>query len=365
MRKVETLYIIHEYGDRGHYLAAIEALNVPNVKYLEFSTLKLIFRGLKKKNGKFVLKAILDFIKLTFFFIFPQNLSDKLIIVGMAPLDWRVVFLNRILKRSKNIYHTSWHSWSDNNFPYKTNSNYIKKQWNLFLHKTVFKIAAVTDKVSEQLHEHMGIDEEKITVVYHSYNWDIFNNESLEINCDNKINVLYLGRLVEEKGISDIIQLANDIKDVSFNIIGDGYLRELVVTAARKNENLIYHGHLSNRHEVSKLCKRSDIIILPSKKTDSWEELFGMAMIEAMASGCVPITTDHIGPRIIIGDDEVFKKNIFAENNFLNGFNNKIKAYEAQRDLLFLDKKRAIQLSKKFTVEAIAERWKAIFEKMV
>ncbi|CAI0964420.1 Glycogen synthase [Serratia fonticola] len=365
MRKIDTLYIIHEYGDRGHYLAAIEAINAPEVKYLEFSTLRIMFRGLKKKNIKVMLKAILDFIKLTFIFIFPQFLSNKIVIIGVAPLDWRIYFLNRILKKSKNIYHTSWHSWSGDNFPYRTSSDFIKKQWEIFLHKTILQIAAVTDKTSEQLQEYMGIAKEKIIVVYHSYKWEVFKNENPNANYTDKISVLYLGRLVEEKGVREIIKITKGAKDINFDIIGDGYLRDMVITAAKENDNLSFHGHLNDRLKIAAICKRNDIIILPSKKTKSWEELFGMAMIEAMASGCVPMTTDHIGPKIIIGNDEIFKNNIFTENDCWSEFHKKVNMYSVQRELLFIDKKRAINLAKNFTIESIAERWKTLFEKIV
>ena len=45
-----------------------------------------------------------------------------------------------------------------------------------------------------------------------------------------------------------------------------------------------------------------DILLSLSQRTSTWQELFGLVIAEALATGCGVIASDHIGPRAILKD---------------------------------------------------------------
>ncbi|PLM51431.1 hypothetical protein CWN34_29225, partial [Klebsiella pneumoniae] len=67
-------------------------------------------------------------------------------------------------------------------------------------------------------------------------------------------------------------------------------------------DNVNFMGHISDKSKLAAIFKEHDVLVLPSKKIDGWEELFGLVIIEAMACGLVVIASNHIGPRGIIDD---------------------------------------------------------------
>ncbi len=102
--------------------------------------------------------------------------------------------------------------------------------------------------------------------------------------------VLFVGRLVEYKGLRYLVQAMKQI-NAHLLIAGDGPLRE-------KLNNLIQQNNLSHKIEllgsISEMEKKvlyraADLFVLPSV---SRNEAFGYALLEAMQAGCPVISTD-------------------------------------------------------------------------
>lgn len=91
--------------------------------------------------------------------------------------------------------------------------------------------------------------------------------------------VLFVGRLAEEKNVPTILELARQRPEVRFSIVGDGPLREAVRNAAAALDNLTYLGWLP-RDELIAVIDRHDLLLLPSHV-----EAFGTVALEAMARG--------------------------------------------------------------------------------
>lgn len=115
-----------------------------------------------------------------------------------------------------------------------------------------------------------------------------------------KIHLMYIGRLINLKGVKYIIGAANELKDKVFlDVIGSGddkkELQRLV-----KNNNVRFHGNISNDNIPDKLSF-ADILILPSISDDGW----GAVVSEALLQGCAVIVTKKVGSSSIVVNDKI------------------------------------------------------------
>jgi len=99
-------------------------------------------------------------------------------------------------------------------------------------------------------------------------------------------SVIFIGRLTEQKGIPFILKLAAILRDIKFHIIGDGPLRNMVIEASSRLNNIIYHGFVSEA-EKTHLLSRSSVLILPSRY-----EIMPLTALEAAASGVTVVSFD-------------------------------------------------------------------------
>jgi len=112
---------------------------------------------------------------------------------------------------------------------------------------------------------------------------------------DNKNVIGFVGRIVKNKGIFDIVQVAEVLKKkhpaikdkLVFIVAGDGpdalRLKELIV-ASGLSDLVVYIGKVTESLKLQ-LYLASDIFVLPSYHT----ETFPIAIIEAMSHGAIPI----------------------------------------------------------------------------
>ena len=104
--------------------------------------------------------------------------------------------------------------------------------------------------------------------------------------CDKKINILFVGRIEERKGLIYLLRAFKILSKKFFNlrliIVGDGPEKEKCQEFVRKN-NLkeIYFEGEKNGKEVASYYLTADIFVAPS----IFGESFGIVLLEAMASG--------------------------------------------------------------------------------
>jgi len=115
---------------------------------------------------------------------------------------------------------------------------------------------------------------------------------------NDDIVFLFVGRLVEEKGILDLILAYSAIVQdfpsrTKLVVAGEGSLRDRAKYLARRfgiEKSVIFIG--SQPYDIMpRLYSIADIFVLPSAPTRSWKEQFGMVLVEAMASGKPIIST--------------------------------------------------------------------------
>jgi starch synthase len=139
----------------------------------------------------------------------------------------------------------------------------------------------------------MGVDLQRFYPMYRDK--DLCSKLGL---ADDDIVFLFVGRLVEEKGILDLISaygaLARDFPSrIKLVVAGEGSLRNEAKYLAHRlsiEKSVIFIG--SQPYDMMpQLYSIADIFVLPSAPTRAWEEQFGMVLVEAMASGKPLIST--------------------------------------------------------------------------
>jgi glycosyltransferase involved in cell wall biosynthesis len=113
-------------------------------------------------------------------------------------------------------------------------------------------------------------------------------------------DVLYVGRLIEEKGIGLLLeawQRAPDGGRGRLVIAGDGPLRPQVEEAARRRDDLVYLGKVEPGR-VHELMTDAAVVVVPSL----WSEAFPRVVVEALAHGRGVLTTPFGSLPEIVGD---------------------------------------------------------------
>jgi len=159
----------------------------------------------------------------------------------------------------------------------------------------------------KEMHVAAGFLEKKIEVIPNMYDPEFF--EKLErINVKkrvDKIVILYVGRLSEEKGVEDLIRAFSkmSLNNVELHITGSGPKREElenIANATEMKKQIKFLGW-TNYDVLPIIYKSADIFVHPAR----WPEAFGRTILEAMLAKLAIITSSSGAPRHILGDSGV------------------------------------------------------------
>ena len=130
-------------------------------------------------------------------------------------------------------------------------------------------------------------------------------------------NLLFVGRLVEKKGIEVLIRAIKSLNNENFlinlDIVGSGPLEEKLRSLAKNIENIRFLGWKSES-EVSDLMERCSALIVPSKTARNGDsEGLPTVILEAIKTGTIVVASDHSGiPEVIVNEKTGF---IFTEGD--------------------------------------------------
>lgn len=226
-------------------------------------------------------------------------------------------------------------------------SNYVKqiisKHLQILAMKKSDKVIAISDSVKRSLIKEFGIDKDKIVVIYNGVPLDQFSPCLKDEH--NEMRIIYVGRLIEGKGVQVIIEALSMISNLSysFTVVGDGPYKSTLENLAKQysiDNKVVF---LGCRNDVPDLLKSSDVFV----HVPILEEGFGITIVEAMASGNICICADSGGIPEIIHD---------KTNGFLVQKNNPSQLANVLEDLICeypssridIIEKNAIQSAKKY-----------------
>lgn len=162
---------------------------------------------------------------------------------------------------------------------------------------------AVTNKAKTALVTE-GADPARISVVGASVDTHVFHPGHARATDMPRLRILFCGRLEPEKGVLDLIAaarllgadpaLAHTIVDL--HIVGTGSAHGAVLSGTRQlRKNWHSTVESATYDQMPAIYRQADIFVAPSKPIKAWEEQFGMALLEAQASGLPIVTTTSGG----------------------------------------------------------------------
>ena len=217
--------------------------------------------------------------------------------------DWLVAYAAKAIKESYGIPIVSTIHATEagrNSGIHDETQRYINDtEWMLTYEST--EVIVNSNYMKGELQRLFGLPFEKINVVPNGVNLNIFAGVERDYEfrrrfaMDNEKIILYIGRLVYEKGIQNLIaampKILNGYNDAKLVIAGKGgmidELRQQV--HALGIDNKVYFAGYMNGKDVQKMYKAADISVFPSTY-----EPFGIVALEAMLSEN-PIVVSDIG----------------------------------------------------------------------
>lgn len=174
------------------------------------------------------------------------------------------------------------------------------------LYKFAFKRNSITifqNPDDQELFRSLNLVDVKKSKLIYGSGIDLEHFKPMKFIKNNTFNFLFIGRLLYDKGIRELILSFNNAFNNNYNInlhiaggIDDGNPSAIskieLNSYLAKNKNIIYHNHIDDPRD---LISQSDCVVLPS-----YREGLPRVMLEALAMSKPVITTDVPGCREIV-----------------------------------------------------------------
>lgn len=213
-----------------------------------------------------------------------------------------------LARRRRNLYFIRYfHTTFEEKYYY--DGNFIKNKLNKYLICQSLKksdcIVSVSKCVEDSLFKNFKVDPKKMHVIYNGISEELFvDNQEKSDKKQNKIEIIYVGRIVDAKGIDVLLNAFKGVlekkPEVKLRLLGDGEARNSYQDQVRSmgiEESVIFEGF---QLEKEKYLRNADIFVYPSR----CEEAFGISIVEAMAYGLLCIASNVGGIPEVIKDRE-------------------------------------------------------------
>ncbi len=173
--------------------------------------------------------------------------------------------------------------------------------------------------------------------------------------------LIFLGRLHESKGLHEIIQACRFLKNENFkfrfNCFGAGDLKDYFVSEMTGIlGDKFYYGGVVSGAEKEKALNEADIFLLPSR----YGEGLPMAMLEAMAAGCVVVASEMASIGAVVEDGE---NGFTVEPNNVSQLVEKLKSLlSGEKDLEVLGENARATIVEKFDLNHYIRKLEDIYE---
>ena len=223
--------------------------------------------------------------------------------------DWLVTYAAKTLKQSFNIpVVATIHATENgrNSGIHDDTQRYINdSEWLLTYEST--EVIVNSSFMKNDLQRIFGLPYEKINIIPNGINLNNFTGIDRDYDfrrqyaMDNEKIILYVGRLVYEKGIQYLIgampKILNNYHDAKLVICGRGGMMDELKQEAHNLgiDNKVYFAGYCDSKKVQKMYKCADVAVFPSTY-----EPFGIVALEGMLSGTPTVVSDVGGLNEIV-----------------------------------------------------------------
>jgi glycosyltransferase involved in cell wall biosynthesis len=110
----------------------------------------------------------------------------------------------------------------------------------------------------------------------------------------SSIQIFYAGAFSEEKGVEDLINAFLAVRSPRYKLLLAGSAPDSLVQAHRLNHSICFLGIVSNQ-ELFSLYTSADVVVNPHRPILNPNHVFPFKLIETVASGALPLTTQVPG----------------------------------------------------------------------
>jgi len=237
------------------------------------------------------------------------------------------------------------------------------KQLILKCVEDIDQVIAVSDALKSKVVEKFPLLKEKTITIPGGVDLSRYSKPSmsknkwrLKYNLKDKV-ILYVGRLIKEKGAQHLVNIAPAFPDATIVITGSGSYENTLKKMITGKENILLLPHLKD--EIVDFFIHSDVLCVPS----IWEEALGLVILEAMVAR-TPVVASNIGGIPTVVKDR--RTGLLFEPGNEQDMKRKIR--EVLEDTTLSDKLsgNALKMVKeKFSWETIAKSILKIYERFV
>lgn len=174
----------------------------------------------------------------------------------------------------------------------------------------------------------------------------------------------YVGRLVPEKGIADLISALATLPDhIQLRIVGSGTHADVLrqhAHAVGVASRIEWQAPVAS-HAIPTVMHGIDALVLPSRTTANWKEQFGRVLVEAMACGVPVIGSDSGEIPHVIGDGGI----VYPEGDSDALANAVMQLVDYPQHYADYSQKARQRVQQHYTQQALAQQYLQIYQQML
>ncbi|MEI7579242.1 MAG: glycosyltransferase family 4 protein [bacterium] len=226
--------------------------------------------------------------------------------------------------------------------------------------KSFYKLITVSKAAQEFVKLNFNLDSVLIPCMINVNS--LKGKNKIEKFTDHKLNILYLGRMVERKGVIYLLKayekLCNEfhIKNMRLMIVGKGSLKPQLENFVKRHRlsGVEFVGFVSETDKANYLAT-ADICVFPAIEGES----FGIVLLEAMANSKAIIAGDNKGYRTVMLNEGSF---LLVDTKDIDLFTTKLRVLIENEKLREIFANWAGEEVKKYDVEVVGEQILSIYQ---